>query len=159
MADYDVEGKNEISRAAVLPDFTIHAGLHQGAGPWVDFIGNHGANRAERIKTLGSGPLAVFFLQVTGRDIVDASVAEYVGTNILVRADFIAGLGHHDPELPFMVDALRDFRASNLAAGRQQSRWRFQEDQWLNRDVVAEFSGMLTIVAAHANDLGGSNRG
>src|SRR2546430_15302742 len=102
MADYDVEGKNEISRAALLPDFTIHAGLHQGAGPWVNFIGNHRANRAERIKTLGSGPLAAFFLQVTCRDIADASVAAYLGPSLLVGAAFTAGLGHHDPRRPFL---------------------------------------------------------
>src|ERR1700720_538875 len=158
MANYDVEGENEISRGSVLPDLAIDAGLHQNPSPRVNFIGDYGTNRAERIETLGSGPLAIFFLQVTGADIVDAGVAEYVGTNILIGCDFIAGPGHHDTEFTFMIHALRDFGTANLPAGRQQSRWRFQEDQRLNRDVVAQFRRVLTIIAAYANDLGGPDR-
>src|SRR6266550_5018499 len=118
MADYDVDSKNEISRSAVLPDFPIHAGLNQDTRPRVNFIGNHGANRAERIKALGSSPLTVFLLQVTSGDIIDAGVTEYVGTNILVRADFIAAPGHHDAEFTLMVHALRDHPGPpNLSAG------------------------------------------
>src|SRR6266436_2663560 len=158
MSDYDIQGKNKIYRGAVLPDLAVDASLHSDAVPGVNFIADHGANRAERVETLGPGPLAVFFLQVTGGDIIDAGVAEYVGTNILVSADLVTGLGQHDAEFAFMVHAVGDFRPANLPSRRQQSRWRFQEDQWLNWDIVAEFRRMLTIVAAHANDLGRPDR-
>src|SRR6267378_6681443 len=106
MADYDIQDKNEIYCAAVLPDLAVDASFYNGAGPRVNFIANHGANRAERIETLSPGPLAVFFLQVTGGDIVDAGVAEYVGANVLVSAHFVASLGHYDAEFAFMVHAL-----------------------------------------------------
>src|SRR5207249_1095524 len=96
IADDDVEGKNEISCAAMLADFAVDASLKQHAGPRVNFIGNHGSNWAERIKPLGPGPLAIFFLQVPGSDIVDACVSEYVRVNVLIQAGFIAGPGYHD---------------------------------------------------------------
>src|SRR6476646_1982558 len=125
MADDGVQGKNEISRAALLPHFAINASLHQDSGPRVDFIGNHRANRAEGIKPLGPSPLAVFFLQVTGGDIVDAGIAKYVRTDILIRTDFVAGPCYHDTEFTLVIHALRDFRATNLSPGWQQSRWWF----------------------------------
>src|SRR5207244_1291813 len=111
-------------------------------------------NWAERIKPLGPGPLAIFFLQVTGSDIVDAGVSEYVGVNVLIRADFMAGPGHQDPEFAFVVHALRDFRPSNLPPGRKQSRRRFQEDQGLDWGIMAKLRRVFTIVAAYADDLG-----
>src|SRR5438477_7766685 len=117
MANYDVEGKNKIYRATVLPDIAVDASLHSHAGPRVNFIANHGANRAERVETLGPGPLAVLLLQVTGSDIIDASVAKNVGANILVSAHLVTGPGYYDAEFAFMVHALRDSRPANLAAG------------------------------------------
>jgi hypothetical protein len=154
MADYDVEGKNEISCAAMLADLAVDASLNQDAGPGVNFIGNHRSDWAERIKPLGPGPLAILFLQVTGSDIVDAGVAQYVRVNVLIRADFMAGPGYNDPEFPFMVHALRDFRPSNLPPGREQGRWRFQEDQGLDWGIMAKLRRMFTIVAAYSDDLG-----
>src|SRR5438045_522749 len=105
MADYDIEGKNEISCAAMLADLAVDACLNQDPGPRVNFIGNHGSNWAERIKPFGPGPLTIFFLQVTGRDIIDAGVSEYIRVNVLIQADFIAGPGHHDAEFAFVIHA------------------------------------------------------
>jgi len=92
-------------------------------------------------------------LQVTGSHVVETRIAENVWTHILVRPYLVNFLADHDCEFPFEVDALRKLRPADFTAGREQRRRRLEEDQRLNRDLIAQFRSMFTIVATYANDL------
>ena len=60
----------------MLAGLAINQSFNFYAGVWINFIADDGADRAKGIEALGARPLAIFFLQVAGGDVVDAGVAE-----------------------------------------------------------------------------------
>ena len=63
-------------------------------------------HRAEGVERLAADPLAVAELQVAGRHVVEAGVAEDVGERVRL-GDASRGPADHDPELGLVVDLAR----------------------------------------------------
>src|ERR1035437_809618 len=69
------DGKDEVQRRTVLPQFAVDAGFDGQAGSGVHFIADQRADRTKSVKTLGAGPLAVFLLQIARGYIVGQRVS------------------------------------------------------------------------------------
>ncbi len=123
----------------------------------IDLVGDDGADGAEGVEALAAGPLAVGLLDVAGGDVVDADESANVGADVLIRADLVAAAADDDAELALEVYAFGERRHADRAPGSEERRWRFEEEQRLFGDFIAEFGGVFAVVAAHAKDLRGSD--
>ena len=73
--------------------------------------------------------------------------------NVLVIAQMAAAAGDEDAEFALVVGTLRNFWAQDGAAGREQGAGRLHENERFDGNFVAEFGGVLTIIAPDADDL------
>jgi len=119
VTDDDIEREDEITRVPLLPHPTIDPRFHADAGPRINFIRYQRTHRAEGVKTLGSSPLAVFVLQVTGGDVVHAGIAKYVIPNVFLRRGLVASLAHDDAQFALIIHALRNLGPQHRPTGRQ----------------------------------------
>jgi len=60
---------------------------------------------------------------------------------------------HHDAYLPLELDLLRLRRQHDRFAAIDETRWRLEKDEWLGRNIVAELTRVLEIVATNTDDL------
>ncbi len=110
-------------KSLVLPGLahlTIHSCLHLDARPGVNInaVGDDGADRAESVEAFGASPLAVFVLEVARGEVVDAGVAENVGTNVFTIGEPMAATGDHDTQFALVVGASGNFGAQNRSPRR-----------------------------------------
>ena len=80
-----------------MAKFAVYCGLHVDSRPRIDLIGDNWPHGAKRVKAFGAGPLSVFVLQVTSRDIIHTGVAEDAGTDIVTLFELVGCLADHNP--------------------------------------------------------------
>jgi hypothetical protein len=97
----DIE--DEVVGRAVLAKFAVDAGFDGQAGFRIDFVANDGADRAEGVKALGSSPLTVFLLQVTGGYVVGQGVAADDAAPVGVDGEFGGAFGDDEGQFAFEV--------------------------------------------------------
>src|ERR1700678_2602312 len=148
-------GEDEVAGGPLLLDDAVEPRDNgdRAAAYRVDLIGDDGADGAEGVKPLAAGPRAVGLLDVAAGDGVEADVAADVGADVLVGADLVAAAADNDAELALEVDARGERRHAHNASGSEKRRWRLEKEHRLFGDFVAEFGGVLAIVAADAEDL------
>ena len=153
------DGEDEVAGGALLLDGAVEAGDDGdgGAAGGVDLVGDDGADGAEGVEAFAAGPLAVGLLDVAGGDVVDADVAANVGADVFVGADLVAAAADDDAELALVVDAVGEGGHADDAVGGEERGWRLEEEERLFGDFVAELGGVVAVVAAYAEDLGGSD--
>src|SRR5690348_9926767 len=155
-ADYNIEGKDEIAGGALLAHLSVDACLHVHARPGVNFVADDGADGTEGVEALGASPLAILVLQVAGSDVVEAGVAEDIRPHVITLGEMAAAAADDDGELAFVVHALRERGGpANFACGMEQGRVGLEKDQRLGGNGVAQFLGVLDVIAAHAHNLRG----
>ena len=153
VTDDDIERENKIPGIARLPHVAVHRGLDLAARPRIKAVGDQWTDRTESIEAFGAGPLAVFVLQIAGGEIVDAGVAEDVRVYVIAIVEAVAAPRDYHAQFPFIVGARGDLGPKNCSARPQKGRWRLKKKQRFLRNLMAEFSRMFTIVAAHADNL------
>ena len=85
-------GEVHLGCAGVLEDLAVDGAADREPLRIADLVGGHEdrAHRAERVERLAAGPLAVAELEVAGRDVVEAGVAE----------DVVEGVARRRPAAP-----------------------------------------------------------
>ena len=121
---------------AIEEGFDGHAGF-------VELSFNEWTEGAEGVKAFAACPLAIGLLDVTGGDIVDADVAANVGADVFVGTDLVAATADDDSQFAFVINTLRDGGHADGAPGTEERRWRFEEEERLGWDFVAEFCGVV----------------
>src|ERR1700757_3242941 len=64
----------------------------------------------------------------------------------------------HDPQLAFIISSTGNLWANDRPPGSQQSTRRFEENERLYWNLMAELGRVFAVVPAYANDLRGLNR-
>ena len=117
-------------------------------------IAHDRADGTEGVEAFGARPLIVLILQVAGGHVVGKREAAHEITPGSAGPEVARAAADDDGELAFKVDALRDGRQADRAAGREQRRWRLEEDQGFGGHFVPELADVSAIVAADTDDLG-----
>jgi len=120
VADYGIERKDEILSVTRLPNFVIDTGLESNPSPGIDFVAHRRSGGAECIESFGPGPLPIFILEITGGNVVHASVAKNVCAYIFLCAWFVTSPCYDNAEFTLMVDALRNLWTANVLASPKQ---------------------------------------
>src|SRR4029077_5370762 len=103
MTDNHVERENEIPRVVLLTHDSVDSGFHPNPRPRIDFVCPQRAYRTERVEALGASELDILVLQIARGHVVNAGVAENIGTNILIGCQLVAFFSDDNAELAFVV--------------------------------------------------------
>src|SRR4051812_4099330 len=158
ISDDLVEREDEIFGGSLLPNRAIDATFDDDSRPRIDFVGDQRTDGTERVEAFSARPLVVLLLQVARGDVVHARVSIDVAADVFVIAQLVTALADDDAEFAFVVDALRDRGTEDDFAWSDDGRRRLAEDEQLSRHFVAEFLGVIAIVASHADDFRGHRR-
>ena len=94
-------------------------------------------------------------MEVARSYIIGAGVAQDVLANVFLSAHFAALFADDHCQLTFKIHALGNFRTRDFFLGRNDGGWRFEKNQDLFRDFIAQFFGMVGIVASDTDNLRG----
>src|SRR5215831_19626074 len=147
----------QLRRPGPLADLAVERG-HQLQVGGVDVGLDPRPQRAERVESLGPGPLAVPLLQVTRGDIVRAGIAEDDAGRLAGR-HLAAQPADDDGELALEVDALahRDRILDGIPRPADGGRG-LQEQNGLRGRLPAHLAGVIGVVLAHRDYLAGQDR-
>ncbi len=93
-------------------------------------------------------------MQVARRDIVEAGEAEDIGERVFIFGETAATASDDEAEFALVLDTLGGRGELDGVAVVDNRRRGFEEEERLRRHGVAEFGGVLAVVAADADDLG-----
>src|SRR5439155_20249920 len=99
MSDYNIQREDEVAGIPLLPRFSIDASFQFHTRPRIEFIRDNRSNRAKRIETFRSGPLAIFVLQITGGYVVYTRISENIRPHVLAGFKTAAPLADDNSQL------------------------------------------------------------
>src|SRR5699024_8368541 len=111
------------------------------------------AQRAGGVEHLSAGPGGVIALGVAGGDVVGGGVAQdhFAGS---FGGEVLAHPGDHHGQFGLVVDFLGVGRQHDRVVGAHHGGVGFDEQQGLLGHLMAEFGGVLAVIAAHADHFG-----
>lgn len=155
--DQVLDGADHVAGAAELPLLAVDrrldgevVGVHVGLHP--------GAQRAGGVEALGAGPLLLALLHIAGGDVVGAGVAEDDVLDALA-GDLAAHAADDHGQLGLVVQVVREGGVLDRVAGADHRGGGLEEGDRRVGDLVAEFGGVLRVVAADGHDLVGEHGG
>ena len=156
-ADYNIKGKNHLGGVGRLFRYAVDEGFDGSpAGSMAGF--HHRAEGTESIEAFYAGKLDVEFLQVARGDVIQAGVAEDVGPDVVRIGEMRAA-----PADDRWRARLRNRRAGKLGGRTMGSSGAMMAEGGLGKsaallDLAVQFLGVIEIIVADADDLGGDGR-
>lgn len=155
--DQVLDGADHVAGAAELSLLAVDrrldgevVGVHVGLHP--------GSQRAGGVEALGTGPLLLALLHIAGGDVVGAGVAEDDVLDALA-GDLAAHAADDHGQLGLVVQVVREGGVLDRVAGADHRGGGLEEGDRRVGDLVAEFGGVLRVVAADGHDLVGEHGG
>jgi hypothetical protein len=150
-----LHGKNEALGVADLAQLAVDPRLDLG-GIGIEVGGDARPDGAEGVKSLGAGLLVIVLLDVPGREVVEAGVAEHVLARALGRG-VPAALANDDGQLALVVHPGGLGRIDDGIVGPAQGGEGLEEEQRLVGDGQMHLLGVLAVVEGEGHDLGGDH--
>src|ERR1700735_1100114 len=152
VANYNIKGKNHFRGVSILFPDAIQERL-DGEARRIERCLDNRAERTERVEALAARKLSVEPLDIARGHVIEAGVAENVLRNIFIGQQVPAAAADDRCEFAFVVNTLRNTGQEDRFVRSHDGRRRFQENQRFFGSFVVEFSRVLQIVAADADNF------